>query len=559
MLLSLKKTTSNYVLCSLCLVLLFLITGCSQTDSEDNSDSCTSAGATASSKLPSLNGYLTALNLSTDLNTIYTIDYQENVAGQIAGLKSENDYTAENPLLISNPYGTNTTSLYIYFHTDTPALASYCVTADGYEDYSRTLCASARTEHEYLLTGIIPDTDNQITLTLRDESGRQTDKIDFSYDAPALKGSADNIQLKVTKGDSSAALSEGLYAMLGNRTEEDNTQVDFILLYDNYGTLRSEIPIKSYRTCNILFGDDGICFSISSSELAVMNPLGQVTEIYETGDYHLHHDYIWGTQNDILALASEEGCITEEDRIISIDRDTRKVTEVLDLADLFQDYLDTLDIEEDSEEAFDWIHINSIRTMGDDSIIISSRETSSIIKIDHIYSEPEIDYIIGSSHFWEESGYDDLVLTQEGDFSLNAGQHCVEIEYADELENGQYYLYFFNNNNAVSSTRDYNYADDSGYEGTFSGVEGDHSYYDKYLVDENTRTFSLTERIPVTYSGYVSSVQHLENNLLVDSGSAFTAAEYDSDHNLIQTLTGTGDTWWYRVFKLNEEDLFPSN
>ena len=90
-------------------------------------------------------------------------------------------------------------------------------------------------------------------------------------------------------------------------------------------------------------------------------------------------------------------------------------------------------------------------------------------------------------------------------------------------------------------------------------MEGDHSYYDKYLVDENTRTFSLTERIPVTYSGYVSSVQHLENNLLVDSGSAFTAAEYDSDHNLIQTLTGTGDTWWYRVFKLNEEDLFPSN
>ena len=368
-------------------------------------------------------------------------------------------------------------------------------------------------------------------ITLRDESGSQTDKIDFSYDAPALKGSADNIQLKVTKGDSSAALSEGLYAMLGNRTEEDNTQVDFILLYDNYGTLRSEIPIKSYRTCNILFGDNGICFSISSSELAVMNPLGQVTEIYETGDYHLHHDYIWGTQNDILALASEKGCITEEDRIISIDRDTREVTEVLDVADLFQDYLDTLDIE----------------------------ETSSIIKIDHIYTTPEIDYIIGSSHFWEESGYDDLVLTQEGDFSLNAGQHCVEIEYADELENGQYYLYFFNNNNAVSSTRDYNYADDSGYDGTFSGVEGDHSYYDKYLVDENTRTFSLTERIPVTYSGYVSSVQHLENNLLVDSGSAFTAVEYDQDHNLIQTLTGTGDTWWYRVFKLNEEDLFPSN
>ena len=39
--------------------------------------------------------------------------------------------------------------------------------------------------------------------------------------------------------------------MLGNRTDEDNEQVDFILLYDNDGTLRSEILIKSYRACSI--------------------------------------------------------------------------------------------------------------------------------------------------------------------------------------------------------------------------------------------------------------------------------------------------------------------
>lgn len=90
-------------------------------------------------------------------------------------------------------------------------------------------------------------------------------------------------------------------------------------------------------------------------------------------------------------------------------------------------------------------------------------------------------------------------------------------------------------------------------------MDGDHSYYDQYLVDENAGTFTLTERIPVAYSGYVSSVQHLDGNLLTDSGSAFTAVEFDQDHNAIQTLTGTGDTWWYRVFKFNEEALFPSS
>lgn len=63
----------------------------------------------------------------------------------------------------------------------------------------------------------------------------------------ALLGSEDNIQLDVTDGDSSFSPADGLYTMLGNRTDEDNEQVDFILLYDNDGTLRSEILIKSYR------------------------------------------------------------------------------------------------------------------------------------------------------------------------------------------------------------------------------------------------------------------------------------------------------------------------
>ncbi|MBM6854464.1 hypothetical protein H6B11_09885 [Mediterraneibacter glycyrrhizinilyticus] len=57
------------------------------------------------------------------------------------------------------------------------------------------------------------------------------------------------------------------------------------------------------------------------------------------------------------------------------------------------------------------------------------------------------------------------------------------------------------------------------------------------------------EHIPVTYSGYVSSVQKTGNNLLIDSGSAFTAVELDENNTPIQTLSGTGDTWWYRVFK----------
>ena len=157
--------------------------------------------------------------------------------------------------------------------------------------------------------------------------------------------------------------------------------------------------------------------------------------------------------------------------------------------------------------------------------------------------------MIGSEQFWAESGYDSLLLEQTRDFSLHAGQHCVEYETSDTLADGQYYLYFYNNNNAVCSSRDYDYSADTSYSGTYSGTEGETSYYYKYLVDENARTFELVEQIPVTYSGYVSSVQKLGSSLLIDSGSVFTAVELDDSNTPIQTLVGTGDTWWYRVFK----------
>lgn len=526
-----------------CLSTIPLLSGCNaSTASAGSADS-------TSSEVPGLNGFLTALNATTDVDTIYTSDYQTSISEQIQDLKSENTYTSENPLVIANPYGTNTTSLYIYFQTDTAVQTSYTVSADGYEDYSRTLTDDCVTEHEYLLTGIVPDTNNQIVLSLQNDTGTETDTLELQYDAPSPKGSSDNIQLDVIEGDSTASLSDGLYAMLGNRTDEDNEQVDFILLYDNYGTLRSEIPIKSYRACNILFDDDSIYFSTSANEIAVMNQLGKITKIYDMDNYQLHHDYIWGSQEDILVLASEQNCLTEEDRILSVDLETGHITELIDLRALFDGYFETLEVNGTADDPFDWIHINSIRMMDDDSIIISSRETSSIIKISQIYTEPTVDYIIGSSQFWEESGYDELVYTPVGEFSLNAGQHCVEYETSDNLEEGQYYLYFFNNNNATISTRDYDYSADSNYDGTYCGVNGDESYYDKYLVDENARTFELAERIPVTYSGYVSSVQHLGDNILIDSGSAFTAVELDENNEPIQTLVGTGDTWWYRVFK----------
>lgn len=523
-------------------IIICMLTACSS--SSGTAEETSAASDTSEAEIKN-EGVLT-LDSEDDIDTVYTLDYQNTISEKIEEQKSSQEYTIDDPLIIADPYGTNTTGLYVYFTTDTATELSYTVSADGYEDFTQTVSGGYTTEHEHQLVGMIARETNTITMTLTDESGNETGIFTLEYTAPELLGDEENGQLEVTSGDSSEALSDGFYTMLGNRTEEDNEQVDFILIYDNNGTLRSEIPIRSYRSCRLLFDGATMYYSTSADQIAALDNTGQITALYDTGDYNLHHDYIFGSDNDFLVLATDTTSNTEEDRIISIDRESGEVTELIDLADLFADYFNSL---ENDEEDFDWMHINSLCLVGEDSLILSSRETSSIIKINDIYSDPSVEYLISSDEFWDGTGYENLLLKQIGDFTLQAGQHCVTYETSDELSDGQYYLTMYNNNNATISTRDYDYDSDENYDGTYSGAEGDESFYYKYLVDENARTFTLVDSVPVTYSGYVSSVQQLGDNLLTDSGSAFEASEFDKDHNLIQTLTGAGATWWYRVFK----------
>ena len=287
------------------------------------------------------NNSITYINLNKDyddIEDIYDLDYQNEINEQISNLIDKNDYTLQNPLLIANPYGTNTTDIYMYFSSDEACKASYTIEADGYSTFSKTLNNNSEdgytNEHEYLLVGSIPGVKNFITVTLTNQNDEVIDTLSWSYDAPELVGSEDNIQLDVTSGESTQALDDGLYTMLGNRTTEDNEEIDFILIYDNDGTIRSEIPIISYRSCRLLFEDNTMYFSISASKIAAMNQTGQITAIYDTSNYNLHHDYIFGNDNNFLVLASKEDSSTEEDIIVSIDKASGEVRELIDLKEL---------------------------------------------------------------------------------------------------------------------------------------------------------------------------------------------------------------------------------
>ena len=332
-----------------------------------------------------------------------------------------------------------------------------------------------------------------------------------------------------------------------------DNHTDFMYYYDNSGVLRGEVPLLGYRSHRLLFDDNFMYYSISEKRMAQVNRLGQVTKVYNLGDYSLHHDYVFDENGNVLILATDTTQDSVEDIVLKLDVNSGEVTEVLDLGDLFGDYKKTC--VKNSSDELDWMHINTIQYMGNGSVLLSSRETSTIIKVDNLYDEPSIAYMIGEKDFWEDTSYISCLLNKKGDFTIQGGQHTITYETDESLADGQYYLYMFNNNIGISETRpDYDWSS-IGLK-TSSEVDGKNSKYYKYLVDENEGTFELVDSFKVPYSGYVSSAQDIGDNVLTDSGLKGTFTEYDEDHKAIATYKMDYEKFIYRVFKYNFEGFY---
>ena len=487
------------------------------------------------------------------IKEIYTTEYQEAVKERLETAKESGTYTTEKMLVEQNPFGTNTLSLYVYFTTEEPVSVSYIVSVPDSEiaDFGGEVKEEETytTEHEFQVIGLIPDMENTITFTLEAEDGTTT-TASCKYKMGSLAGE-EEVQLKQTAGqtDASSQISlpdSSLYVILGN----DSDDVDFMYYYDENGTIRGEVPLIGYRSHRLVFENDRMYYSISETKIAVANELGMVEQVYDLGNYQLHHDYVFDDDGNLLILATDTGKQTVEDCVLKLNPSTGEVSCILDLEDLLGDYKESLGM--DQEEDLDWVHINTIQWMGEDSILLSSRETSTILKIQNLNTAPEIAYMIGEESFWEGTGYENLLLTKDesnGSFSSAGGQHTVTYVTDDSLPDGQYYLYLFNNNLGYSESRpDYDWSQIDQIATDLSS--GTTSYYYKYKVDENAGTYTLVQSFEVPFSGYVSSAQECEDTILVDSGMQGLIGEYKEDGTLVKQFQMNLSKYYiYRVYK----------
>ena len=502
----------------------------------------------------------------------YDVEKQAAIKDKLDAEYAAGSYDEANPFVKVDPFGTDTLSCYVRFATTDSVTVSYEVAGRKKSDdapkvatFSRTPRGgdSPATDHEFKVIGLIPNHENTVTLTCTARDGMSRTST-FTIKTPALKGEEEE-RLAVTAGESNTPLADGLFTILGN----DSSKLDFMYLYDNAGQIRGEVPIIGYRSHRLLFPDDGsMIMSVSTTKMAQISDLGQVVNVWGTGDYELHHDYAFDDDGNLLVLASHAGSeadldvdraavkkdegerVNVEDLIIKIDVTTGDVSLVVDLGDIFPDLKASAKVAQDGD--LDWIHINTIQWLGNGAVLLSSRETSTVIKLTDIYGTPTVDWLMGSPDFWAGSGFEDKLLQAQGDFSLNAGQHSVTyLPSSDTTTTGRYQVLLYDNNfGAAESYPKFDWGQ-LGAAVVTDYSKGTHSFGRIFTVDETARTYELEEQIAVPFSGYVSSAQRVggSNSMLVASGQAKTFTEYDRYGLPIAAYEMEAEKYIYRVYK----------
>lgn len=502
----------------------------------------------------------------------YNVEKQAAIKEQLDADYAAGSFDETTPFVKADPFGTDTLSCYVRFATTDPVTVAYKVAGRKKTDDSPKVAAFSRTprggdapatEHEFKVVGLIPNHKNTVTLTCAAQDGTSRTST-FTVKTPALKGEEEE-HLAVTAGESNTPLADGLFTILGN----DSSKLDFMYLYDNAGQIRGEVPIIGYRSHRLLFpGDGSMIMSVSTTKMAQINAIGQVVNVWSTGDYELHHDYAFDDDGNLLVLASHAGSeadldvdraaadkdederVNVEDLIIKINVATGDVSLVVDLGDIFPDLKVSAKVASDGD--LDWIHINTIQWLGNGAILLSSRETSTVIKLTDIYGTPTVDWLMGSPDFWAGSGFEDKLLQAQGDFSLNAGQHSVTyLPSSDTATTSRYQVLLYDNNfGAAESYPKFDWGK-LGAAVVTDYSKGTHSFGRIFTVDETARTYELQEQITVPFSGYVSSAQRVGNSgsMLVASGQAKTFTEYDRYGLPIATYEMEAEKYIYRVYK----------
>ena len=454
---------------------------------------------------------------------VYSVKYQKAAKSIIDKYKKNGKYTVEAPLLIVNPYGTNTTGLYIYFKHKFRVNTKYTVSVkeiDGKEnikdaDFSGSLYTNTTgmplAEQEGLIIGMIPGEKNYVSVYIYDENNKMIAKAGYKLDVPESE-TVTMKTLNVTHDREVSQLSDGLYSVFGL---DDTGRKDKHILF--YGVIRAELPLVKggdAAETNIGLIDDKLFYAIDSKRFALIDRFGKVEKLIglEDGAVSLGDMDLNTAIRKAVTLSKRKG----NDGIHSVDILEGKSKEIINFNKLFAAYY---------KKGGSKLKFTSVQFINDNDLIVSEKNTSSVIRINNVFRNPSIKAVISGTEELK-SAYEKVFYSKDGDFVSQKRQNTAYVDRSEKLGKRQYHLMVFNNNTG-----------------------GRNSFYYKYMVNEEKMTYSLENAMELPYSSDGGNISLNQGYLIAASTGEGGFEEYNPDGYRLASFTFKDGKTAYRVFK----------
>lgn len=395
--------------------------------------------------------------LSVSLNDEWQ-EMQSEKEKKYQNLLKSGEYTEDNIYVQLDPYDASPLSALLLFQTEDAMTVDISVAGKDEATTIKNSFDDYETDHSIPVLGLYPDTENEVTVTLTDESGNSMEKT-VTIKTGRLAKSIATIDVKeadtqkMDLGDSELTFvipsTKRAYAFDANgdvrwHSTRYNSHIFKELTNGNLLYLTKES--NDADTYNVLLETDYLGkiyhrydFSSSSAANDTGKSEGEMTVI--------HHDGIELPSGNFL-LTVNDGSNYIEDTMIELNRETGEIEKTIDLKDILPEaFYEDYDSTSREDGKVDWFHQNSVEyDEADNSIIISGRHQDTIMKID--YDTSEIKWIMGDSSGWPES-YQKYFL--KGDVKASGGQHAaIVLPDQDDNDETTDILYYDNN---ISVTR----------------------------------------------------------------------------------------------------------
>lgn len=395
--------------------------------------------------------------LSVSLNDEWQ-EMQSEKEKKYQNLLKSGEYTEDNIYVQLDPYDASPLSALLLFQTEDAMTVDISVAGKDEATTIKNSFDDYETDHSIPVLGLYPDTENEVTVTLTDESGNSMEKT-VTIKTGTLAKSIATIDVKeadtqkMDLGDSELTFvipsTKRAYAFDANgdvrwHSTRYNSHIFKELTNGNLLYLTKES--NDADTYNVLLETDYLGkiyhrydFSSSSAANDTGKSEGEMTVI--------HHDGIELPSGNFL-LTVNDGSNYIEDTLIELNRETGEIEKTIDLKDILPEaFYEDYDSTSREDGKVDWFHQNSVEyDEADNSIIISGRHQDTIMKID--YDTSEIKWIMGDSSGWPES-YQKYFL--KGDVKASGGQHAaIVLPDQDDNDETTDILYYDNN---ISVTR----------------------------------------------------------------------------------------------------------